>query len=57
MKVKVTYVSPYIGEWIEIKGSFCICNFTVVSPYIGEWIEIFQTFSYVMERICLTLHR
>ena len=37
------FVSPYIGEWIEIvkdAGNKAISQ--IVSPYIGEWIEIIQ---------------
>ncbi len=34
------YVSPYIGEWIEMSYKFDGEGYELVSPYIGEWIEI-----------------
>ena len=33
-------VSPYIGEWIEIRLTSLESRLNAVSPYIGEWIEI-----------------
>ena len=38
--IDVVRVSPYIGEWIEIKNLHDKVANRLVSPYIGEWIEI-----------------
>ncbi len=53
----VIFVSPYIGEWIEIPQAFHATAPIVVSPYIGEWIEIENPEFTTYFRFSLTLHR
>ncbi len=36
----VKYVSPFMGEWIEIAVGKADNNWGGVSPFMGEWIEI-----------------
>ena len=34
------YVAPYVGAWIETRGTSEDNNwFTKVAPYVGAWIE------------------
>ena len=38
-----TYVTPFVGVWIEIRPFRfgCLTRF-VVTPFVGVWIEIFS---------------
>ena len=37
--IRVRYVAPYVGAWIETHRLTGIYNHQYVAPYVGAWIE------------------
>ena len=40
LSVRIVFVTPYAGVWIEINSTQGVPDLPNVTPYAGVWIEI-----------------
>ena len=41
--IPLMHVTPFVGVWIEITGTFEVGSVVIVTPFVGVWIEISYT--------------
>ena len=39
MAIPTVLVAPYVGAWIETRGTQLLVTLNQVAPYVGAWIE------------------